>query len=421
MPKHKTHFRTSAGEQFPPALVQAQIVKGRLYTHWRGAGWQEMKRERTIKGARLLRMEPAAERPIWIVELTAKWWDAYFALRRGQPLPSNDDAEPVVEQGALVPGSFDALMLDFKANSDTWKRTKPRTKKGHEVYMNRISENYGSLKVAQMEARHVKEFISKVRFGDPTAADPKCRVPRTGAAKSYYTIFGLLFDHAVELGWATSNPIRGKQIEKPKTLNKKGLHTLTEPEVDALRLAHPDYASDERAYLEMGCHWGARASDLIGLGFKDIANGEIRFTPEKTEGSTGAEVVLPVAGEHLLAVLAARSTRAAFFFQQPPKGSNQWNRDKVVDLNPRCWEYTRARKMFIEMRERAGLVTPEGELPATSHSMRKYFATRMANAGASLTDIADALGDTEESARIYVQQRNKRAGSARAFNAALAA
>jgi integrase len=414
MPKYRTTFRTAAGESFPPLHVQAQIVKGKLYTHWRGAGDRC-----ALKGARLLRMEPNGEGPIWIVECAAKWWNVYFALRHGKPLPADEGAEPVVEPGHVVPGSWDALMAHFKLHNDGWKKLKKRTSDKHSIYMGRISEIIGTDKVATTKPATIKEWISKVRFGDPNASDPKKRAPRTGAAKAYYTIFGLLYDHAMDphgLAWVAGNPVRGKYIEKPKTLNKAGLHTLTEPEVEKLRAAYPDYASDERALLEIGIAWGARASDLALLGWKDIAGGEITFTPIKTENSTGAVVVLPVKGEHLLAVLAHRSKTDTFFFQQPPKGSNQWNRHKIVAFKHEGWDYTRMRKTWKEMRELAGI----GDAP-TLHSMRKCFATRMANKGANPQDIADALGDTLASAMIYTEKRNKRAGSARAFNAALAA
>ena len=105
-----------------------------------------------------------------------------------------------------------------------------------------------------------------------------------------------------------------------------------------------------------------------------------------------------------------------YFFQQPPKGSNQWNQHKIVAFRHAPWDYTRARKTWKAMRELAGI----GDKP-TLHSMRKCFATRMANAGANPQDIADALGDTLESAMIYTRLRDKRAGSARAFRAALVA
>jgi integrase len=411
MPKYRTTFRTVTGEPFAPLHVQAMIDRtGKLRTYWRGPGDRC-----AINGARLLRMVPNAEQPTWIVDASAKWWDQYFALRHGTPLPVEDGVEPVIEKGGLIVGSWDQLIALYKTDNTGWLAMGKSTRDGYVPYQNTISRILGSHKVAKTEARHVKDLITKKQFGDPNATQEKERQPLPMAAKMLRTVFGLLYEHArLELRWIEINPVR--DIKKPKSANKDGHHTLTEAEVDALRRAHPDYASDERAFLEIGIAWGARASDLCGLGFKNIAADFVTFKPEKTQNSTGAVVTLPVAGEHLLAVFDARSQTDKFFFQQPPKGSNQYNRHKLVDLNPRCWDYTRARKMWQEMRERAGI----GD-DAVIHSMRKLFATRMAEAGTSLTDIADALGDTEESAKIYVAKRNKKAGAARAFNAALAA
>jgi integrase len=235
------------------------------------------------------------------------------------------------------------------------------------------------------------------------------RTEKNGAAIQLHRVFGLLFEHARrDLHWIEVNLAR--DIAKPKSKNKNGHHTLSDAEVEKLRTAHPDYASDERTFLEIGIAWGPRAGDLCQLGWKNIEHGLISFTPEKTRHSTGAEVTLPVTGEHVAAVLAQRSKTDTFFFQQPPKGSNQYNRDKLVALNPKPWDYSRARKMWKEMRERAGI----GDEP-TIHSMRKAFATRMANKGANPQDIADALGDTLASAMIYTKKRDKRAGAARAI------
>jgi len=407
MKHYKSTFRLTNGEPFPPRHVNAKIdPSGVLRAYWRGPGYEELPRgAATIPGVRLLRMVQNTVHPAWVVEVTARFWDTYRWLRHGGPQPAANGAEPVVGKGGLVPGSWDALISHYKAHSRSWNEDKSaKTQKGYDTYLNLISRVLGPHKVAKTRQEDIEALIATKR------------TDRNGGAKQLRTTLAMLCEHArkAPLKWIEANPVR--DIAKPKSKNKLGLHTLTEAEVETVRRAYPDHASDERALLEIGVAFGPRAGDLCRLGWKNIANGVISFMPDKTEESTGAEVVLPVEGEHLLAVLAHRSKTDTYFFQQPPKGSNQWNRHKIVVFKHAPWDYTRARKTWKAMRELAGI----GDKP-TLHSMRKCFATRMANAGANPQDIADALGDTLESAMIYTRLRDKRAGSARAFRAALAA
>lgn len=413
MPSYKTKFKTTRGEVFPPLNVQAQIVKGKLYCMYRGPkAIGRTAAERSLKGARLTAR-------VGIVEVSQAFWNQYLALEHCQAIPVADGAEAVVEAGGLVPRSWDALILDFKQNDLAWKKAKPSTHENYENDFAKISKNLGSCKVAKTTGAHVEALIVKLWFGDATSTVAKERDPRWGAAKELRKTFSRLYEHArKKLNWVEVNPV--PDIEKPTTLNKEGHHTLTEREVQLLREAHPDDASDERAFLEMGITWGPRVSDLLLLGFDNILNGAIRFTPIKTENSTGAEVNLQFEGvpgnEHLMRVLAARRQSDKFFFQAPPKGSNQWNRHKIVDLNPKPWGYRRAWEMWRAMCEHAGI----GDEPVI-HSMRKLFATRMANTGASAIEIGDALGDTPESAMVYIRKRNKGANASKALRAALAA
>jgi integrase len=301
-------------------------------------------------------------------------------------------------------------MAHYTTCSRQWLALKESTRGGYRPYHLLISTVLGRHRVAKTAPATIEALIQKKEFGTKGHSEPA-----PGAARQLRTTFGLLCEHARrQLKWISVNPI--PDIDKPRPKNKQGWHTWSESQVNAWRLAFPDPASDARCFLEMGLAWGARAGDLCRLGFKDIEDGVLSFTPEKTETSTGAEVNLPVKGQHLLAVLAHRSQTQRYFFQQPPRGSNQYTGDKLVALKPAPWSYTRLRKSFVEWRAAAGL--PDmGDDRCVIHGLRKLFATRMSNAGVSLQDIADALGDTEESAKIYIARRDKRKGAARGVNA----
>jgi site-specific recombinase XerD len=314
-------------------------------------------------------------------------------------------AAPVKPEPEIGDETWDALAPIFEKTSQNWLRAKPNTRRGYRPALMLISRVLGPHRVSK-SVPAIRELIHRKTFGDPSKGIP----PAPGSARGLRTLLGMMCDTARGLGWIETNPIR--DIPKPKSQNKTGWHTLTETQIAQWRQAFPDYASDARAVFEIGLSLGARAGDLLRLGWSNIEDGWITFTPEKTRTTTGAVVHLPIRNDHLKAVLAARSKTDVFFFQKAPPGFNQYTAGRVVALNPEPWSYTRLQKSWGEWRAAAGL----GE-ECVIHSMRKAFATRMANAGASLTDIADALGDTPESAKVYIAARDKRMGAARGVNA----
>jgi integrase len=209
----------------------------------------------------------------------------------------------------------------------------------------------------------------------------------------------------------------GGDIPTPKSQNKDGHHTWTLDEVAAWRDAFPILNADgtpcmARRFLEMEVAWGARAGDLLQLGWENIDAGVISFTPQKTRISTGKVVHLDATdqngnnGEHLAAVLAHCPRNEAFFFQKPPAGFNQYTKGKVVALKPEPWSYTRLEKDVREWRATASV----GD-ECTAHGLRKTFATMMADRDVPPLALASALGDTLESAMIYIKKRDERRAS----------
>lgn len=393
--KYKTSFVQLDGSPLP-LYTHPTLVQGVFRIYYRHPAVKLARGEGTIKGAIL--------RAGGKVELSRAWWDRYQNLRYGRPLPDTDE-DAAVEPGGIVPGSWDALIADFEVNNARWKRNKPGSKAETKKYFRKLSEAIGPHKVAKTTSTHLKALIDKKEFGDRATGTK----PAPGAARVLRTTLHMLCEHArmAPLQWIAVNPVA--DIEKPQSANKKGHHTWTEAEVNAWRLAFPDPMSEARRFLEIALAFGARAGDLMSLGWQNIADGVLSFTPEKTEGSTGVEVHLEIRGSHLLAVLEHCPKNRPFFFQQPVAGSNQWtDAANLVALRAKPWSYSRLVKSFGLWREAAGLDTR-----CKIHGLRKTFATRMANAGASVQDVADALGDTVESAQIYIQARDRRKGAAR--------
>ncbi len=377
-----------------PRYVNAKVNGGVLRCYFRGPHGKG-----TIQGARLVRTG--------VVECSARWWDTYWSLRHGKPLPVEDGAEPIVEKGGLVPGSWDSLIAHYKAHNTGWKAMGEKTQNGYLIYQNHISRVIGSHGVAITDFDDVQALI-----------DAK-RTDKNGAAVQLHRVFGLLFEHArLSLKWVGVNPVR--DIKKPKSKNKDGHHTWTLDEVTGWREAFPILNADgspcmARRFLEMEIAWGSRASDLLQLGWKNVDSGVVSFAPTKTRISTGKVVHLDATdqngnnGEHLAAVLAHCPKSETFFLQKPPAGFNQHTKGKVVALNPEPWSYTRLEKTVRQWRATAG-VSDE----CTAHGLRKTFATMMADRDVPLLSLASALGDTPESAMIYIKKRDERRASLQA-------
>jgi integrase len=402
MTKYHSTFRQQNGEPFPPRFVNAKIRNGILRTYYRAPNGRG-----TIEGARLLRMVPNAAQPTWIIEAPTKWWNAYWALKAGKPMPTEDGAEPVVEKGGLVPGSFDALIFDYKARNGGWQEMQAVTRDGYDTYLDFISEKLGSHKV------------EKADFDVVTALINKKRTDKNGAAIMLHRILGMLFEHArLSLKWVSINPVR--DIKKPKSQNPDGIKIWTDDEVAKWRATFDFDNADgtpciPRRFLEMEIGFGARGSDLVQLGWKDIDKGVMSFRPQKTRISTGKWVHLDATdqngnnGEYLAEVLARCPKNETFFFQKPPHGFNQYTAGKLVAFKHEPRSKGQLEKDVREWRRAAGI----SEL-CSGHGLRKVFATMMANRGVELLDLADALGDTPESAMIYIKARDAGRRSLRA-------
>jgi integrase len=383
MPKYK--FKTQDGARLPHG-VQVTLVGGVLRVYHRAS-------RSVIPGAVL--------RAGGVIQLSRSWWATYFHHEKGAPLPERDDDAPV-EHDRVVPKSWDALIAHFRENNRKFLRNSVGTQQGTGIYLDKISIAFGKLNVAKtLETDAIETLIRRKEFGDPA----KGIKARPAAALHLYTAFSLLCEHArKQLKWIETNPLR--DTDKPKTLNPEGHATWKLAEVEAFRAACPDdLSSYECRLIEMATAWGCRTSDLLDLGWKNVdpTTNTITFTPRKTKRSTGAKVTLPVTGERLLAVLDHCPKDDTYFFQKHRKST------KVVDLRPQPLGYKRLRQLFDAVIAKAGL--RDG---LVMHGLRKFFATTMADNGADVQGIADALGDTLESAQVYIRERDAARSSMRA-------
>src|SRR5262249_9446029 len=134
MPKYRTTFVQVDGLPLPEYVHPILDRTGVFRTYFRRPGLVLERGKGTIQGA-VLR---AAGR----VELSRQWWDRYFNLKHGTPLPEPSDDE-VAERGHVVPGSWDALIAHFETHNAQWRRNKASTQRGTRIYLKKIGEALG--------------------------------------------------------------------------------------------------------------------------------------------------------------------------------------------------------------------------------------------------------------------------------------
>jgi integrase len=103
----------------------------------------------------------------------------------------------------------------------------------------------------------------------------------------------IVLDWAVEHGFLKMNVARHL---KPLKYKKIGFHTWTEGEVEQFARCHP-IGSKARFAMGLMAFTGMRRSDAVLMGPSHVKDGILRFTPHKTRGSTGTELILPVLPE----------------------------------------------------------------------------------------------------------------------------
>jgi integrase len=160
---------------------------------------------------------------------------------------------------------------------------------------------------------------------------------------------------------------------KPARVGKSaGFYSWTEDDIAAFERHHAVGTKPRLAFALM-LYLGLRRSDVVRIGPQHVRNGMVSFKPQKTKGSTGFVLHCPLHPD-LAAIIAATPSEHLTFlateFGKPfaAAGFGNWMRE-------RCDE--------------AGLKH------CSSHGLRKGCARRLAEAGASVNEIAAVTGHAD--------------------------
>ena len=178
----------------------------------------------------------------------------------------------------------------------------------------------------------------------------------------------IVLDWGVEHGKLKSNVARDL---KPFKYKKVGFHSWSEEEVIQFAERHP-IGSKARLAMAIMMFTGTRRSDAVKLGPRHVKQRLLTFMPEKTKGSTGLELQLPVLPELQEVLDGTELGTETFLVTERGKpftsnGFGNWFRDRCDEAGlPHC----------------------------TSHGLRKAGATTAAENGATEKQMMAIFGWT---------------------------
>ena len=263
-------------------------------------------------------------------------------------------------------GTFDALGRAYLRSAD-FVALAPETKRTRRTMVERFLDRFGTLPVAGLQHRHVRQIM------DEYAGKP-------GVACNLLSTLRVLIARAIADGIRKGDPSVG--IKRPK-LSKEGWHSWEDYEIEQYEAHHP-VGSQARLALALALYTGQRAADLIRMGKQHVRDGGINVVQQKT----GARVWISM-HDDLKAILDATPSDHLLFLisghRQPYASAKSFG------------------NAINRWAKEAGLA----DCPL--HGLRKACARRLAEAGCSALEIMSITGHkTLAEVERYVRAANQK-------------
>lgn len=245
------------------------------------------------------------------------------------------------------------LVSAYRASS-AYTRLAPSTRRAWTPWLDRISQHFGELRVAQFDRpERIRPLIRKWR-------DQWTDRPRS--ADYAIQVLSRVLAHAVDLDLISSNPCEG--IKMIYSTNRSG-KIWTNEDIAAIKAV----ASPEIGHvIDIAVHTGLRAGDLKRLAWSHISSDAIRIPTSKSSGAL--EAVVPLYHD-LKAALDAIPRRSPVV---------------LTNENGAPWKAVNG-SSFLKAKKKA---LPDSDLHF--HDLRGTAATKFYAAGLELADIAEVMG-----------------------------
>jgi integrase len=278
-------------------------------------------------------------------------WSPEFMAAYEQAMAS----QPRDEVGArrTIAGSMRALAVSY-FQSAMFQNLEPSTQSVYRNIADRFCREHGDKRVASLRREHV-ESLMRARADKPDTANGLLKVLRT------------MMQHAVKIKLRADNPTSGVAMLAPKS--KTGFHRWTEPEIAQFEARHP-IGSKPRLALALGLYTAQARQDVVAMGPQHIREEVLYWVRKKTARTTGIELLIPLHPELRAIIDATPSGHLTFLVTEFGKpfavaGFGNW---------------------FREQCDKAGLHH------CTFHGLRKAAASRLAECGCTVHEIAAITG-----------------------------
>jgi integrase len=259
----------------------------------------------------------------------------------------NASPTPVGASLRSKPGSVSAVIAEYYG-SQAFRSLTGGTPALRRAILERFRAKHGDKPLASMPTEFVHALIDTMTPHE---------------AKNWLTAFKGVVRWAMDRKLVKNDPTAGVQVRMPKT---DGFHTWTEDEIAAFE-AHWPIGSKQRLALALGLYTAQRRGDVVRIGRQMIRDGVLTVRQAKT----GVTLAIPVHPD-LAAIIAATS---------------HGHLTLLVTERGKSYGANAFSEMFGRWCDAAGLPSH-----CVFHGLRKAACTRLADAGASVHEIAAISG-----------------------------
>ncbi|MGE0524373.1 MAG: tyrosine-type recombinase/integrase [Variibacter sp.] len=277
---------------------------------------------------------------------------------------------------------FRSLVTLYKA-SDDYKKLAETTKREWGPWLDRISDHFGELCIAQFDrSEKIRPIIRKWR--SKWASTPR-------SADYGMQVLSRVLAHGVELGKIASNPCEGI----------KGLYSgdrsdiiWTDADIAQLKKGKPNKPCPESVMhaVDLAAHTGLRKSDLLKLSWSHVGEDAITFSTGKSRGRR--EAIIPLYDD-LRALLERIPKRSPVI---------------LTNADRRPWTSNGFGTAF----NRAKIAASLSDRDLHFHDLRGTAATKFYIAGLSIRVIAEILAWSEEQVERIIRRYVARGAATRA-------
>jgi len=284
------------------------------------------------------------------IYLTGTPWSEDFMRQYGNLLDRAVKPNANIGGNRTKPGSVNALAVAYYQSPDF--RSLADSTKGHRRrIIDKFRSKNGDKPLKGLRREHIVQIMADA------AETPE-------AANNLIKLLRVMLNYAVDLGMIESNPATGIKRYKNRGV---GFHTWTEDEIGQFEAKHP-VGTKARLALVLLLHTGQRVSDVARMGWQHVNGDEIAVRQRKT----GKALSIPL--HPVLKAILAVLPRTNMTFVVTERGASF----KAQGLS----------EWFKKQCRAAGLSH------CSAHGLRKAAATRLANAGCSVNEIAAITGHT---------------------------